>query len=59
MQNLTEFKDMIKNFSLKELMLQKQELEHQLVLMIDNPDLVEKLSLIEAQIIQHQETGER
>ena len=59
MQNLTEFKNMIKNFSIEELMLQKQELEHQLVLMIDNPDLVEKLSLIEAQITQHQKTGEK
>ena len=59
MQNLTEIKDMIKNFSLKELIIQKQELERQLVLMIDNPDLVEKLSLIEAQITQHQETGEK
>lgn len=59
MQNLTEFKNMIKNFSIEELMLQKQELEHQLVLMIDNPDLVEKLSLIEAEITQHQKTGEK
>lgn len=59
MQNLTEFKNMIKNFSIEELMLQKQELERQLVLMIDNPDLVEKLSLIEEQITQHQKTGEK
>ena len=59
MQNLTEFKNMIKNFSIEELMLQKEELEHQLVLMIDNPDLVEKLSLIEAEITQHQKTGEK
>lgn len=59
MQNLTEFKNMIKDFSLEQLMLQKQELEHQLVLMIDNPDIVEKLSLIEAQITQHQKTGEK
>lgn len=59
MQNLTEFKNMIKNFSINELMLQKQELERQLVLMIDNPDIVEKLSLIEAQITQHQKTGEK
>lgn len=59
MQNLTEFKNMIKNFSIEELILQKQELERQLVLMIENPDLVEKLSLIEAQITQHQETGEK
>ena len=59
MQNLTEFKNMIKNFSIEELMLQKQELERQLVLMINNPDIVEKLSLIEAEITQHQETGEK
>lgn len=53
MQNLTEFKNMIKDFSLEQLTHEKEELERQLVLMIANPDVVEKLSAIETAIAQH------
>lgn len=53
MQNLVEFKNMIKDFSIEQLINQKEELECQLVLMIANPDVVEKLNLVEMQIAQH------
>ena len=53
MQNLTEFKNMIKNFSLEQLIHEKEKLERQLVLMIANPNVVEKLSAIETAIAQH------
>ena len=53
MQNLTEFKNMIKDFSLEQLTHEKEKLERQLVLMIANPDVVEKLGAIETAIAQH------
>lgn len=53
MRNLTEFKNMIKDFSLEQLTHEKEKLERQLVLMIANPDVVEKLSAIETAIAQH------